>query len=122
MSGAPEICTNECDDCGFSRGTCQLIPFTQCSFKCVRNALEMCPNAESNDCGFEMKCRDQPGASCQLVPGTRCSVRCVGANLPTTTLTTPEKLLTFRTTSMRTTTTKGKLPGVPFNRITSQYS
>ena len=77
-SKTPEICTNECFDCGFIRGTCQLIPFTQCSFKCMRTTTEeMCPNFESNDCGFDMKCWDKPGHSCQLVPGTRCSVRCM---------------------------------------------
>ena len=113
MSGAPEICTNECDDCGFSRGTCQLIPFTQCSFKCVRNALEMCPNAESNDCGFEMKCRDQPGASCQLVPGTRCSVRCMRTFTAPTTL--PTRIITpeIFTRPIRTTTPTPKPTPTP---------
>ena len=86
----PENCTRECDDCGYNPGySCQLVPGTQCTFKCLPPPTPPTPTPENctrecDDCGYN------PGHSCQLVPGTLCSVRCMRTFTAPTTLPTSE--------------------------------
>ena len=66
----PEVCTNDCFDCGFHLQTCQLVPGTRCSFKCMSKTPEICTNS-CLDCGYMI------GSSCQLIPFTQCSFKCM---------------------------------------------
>ena len=65
----PEVCSVDCFDCPMGMQTCQLVPGTRCSFKCMSKTPEICTN-DCLDCGYNRE-------SCQLIPFTQCSFKCI---------------------------------------------